>query len=532
MDSFKKVDTDTWYITNRKENNPMSVEQNLEQILSARYGKDVRQSIHDAIYDINEVAKDAEYHASTAPTSAQAYANAALAAEQAAQQAKQDAEAAAEQAMSGTPTGYDQVVAEVRSLKTNENVVLAEAGTFAGRVLLDKMYGMSVQNGTPTPSVPVAIKSAKANFDNRGKNLNNYPYKTDSSSGGGVYYTAKSDGSVDIYTDGASTVEHVYVLHSRYEVDANPCILKNGSYKATLIVSDPNANVKAMLYRTDLNNTGERYFTLNNGDTKTLTLNGDYYSSNEVRLQVVFDIPAGTNIPNTINAKILITVADADQTFEPYQGQSITTDLTLRAIEVKSSADYNLVKDGKYYIADTLEKIDGGYQIRRRIKVITLDGTESWSKAVSDKHYYIPLLQRGIPASLYINDTSCFSEYFVRNNNLLLGWGNAYISYSNINLCNYDDSMSSVANLKTWLSENTPNMWYALETPTIESISNADAKKLLSLKSYDKATYVAQTENTEGIMVLEYGTTNFATKALSGYVEAEQNSIRLSDLES
>ena len=524
MALYKKVDMDTWYTTNRKESNPMSVEQNLEQILSARYGKDVRQSIHDAIYDINEVAKDAEYHASTAPTSAQAYANAALAAEQAAQQAKQAAEDAAEQAMSGTPSGYDQVVAEVRSLETNEDTVLAEVGTFVGRVLLDKMYGMSIQDGTPTPSSPIGIKSAKANFDNRGKNLNNYPYKTDSSSSGGVYCTAKSDGSVDIYTDGASTAELVYILHSRYEVDANPCILKNGSYKATLIVSDPNANVKAMFYRMGLDGTGERYFTLNNGDTKTLTLNGDYYSSNEVRLQVMLDIPVGINIPNTINAKILITVADADQTFEAYQGQSVTTDLVLRAIEVTSSDAYNLVKDGKYYVADTLEKIDGGYQIIRRCNTIDL-GDLTYSYDPTDAVFYTILSGIGNKNGL----CSGYSQSAGTTGSAMTN--NTFLTRKDLNrLYIKNTSYTDYNAIKTALSGTT--FVYILATPSTETVSNANAKKLLSLKTYDEATYVAQTEDTEGVMVLKYGSTELSNMAVTGYVEGEQNNIRLSDLES
>ena len=57
----------------------MSIVEDLEKILTSRYGKDVRQSIHDAISDINDIAEDAQSIASTAQDSAASSATAASA---------------------------------------------------------------------------------------------------------------------------------------------------------------------------------------------------------------------------------------------------------------------------------------------------------------------------------------------------------------------------------------------------------------------------------------------------------------------
>ena len=52
-----------------------NIDQDLRRIMQARYGRDVRQSIHDAIYDINEVADEAESVAITSQASAKANAD-------------------------------------------------------------------------------------------------------------------------------------------------------------------------------------------------------------------------------------------------------------------------------------------------------------------------------------------------------------------------------------------------------------------------------------------------------------------------
>lgn len=502
----------------------MSVEQNLEQILSARYGKDVRQSIHDAIYDINEVAKDAEYHASTAPTSAQAYANAALAAEQAAQQAKQDAEAAAEQAMSGTPSGYDQVVAEVRSLETNEDTVLAQAGTFVGRVLLEKMYGMSIQDGTPTPSVPVAIKSAKANFNNCGKNL--VPNNATSETYGNVTITVNYDKSIRL--NGETTAEYTIDL---FNDSSHPIKLNEAC-----ILTDGGGCTSNMLLVATINSVNYQC----NGSNHSVNLP----SGNLTRLKIYYNNTY--NADRTVYPMIRLATV-SDDTYEPYQGQSVTTDLVLRAIEVTSSDAYNLVKDGKYYIADTLEKIDGGYQITRRCDVVTLDGTENMTWVAEAERDGSKILYAPIASFSKFNNKepkvvssnkiapAISNRYTAQSGNTLaqtatIGFG-FYIATNNY-LSFRTPGITTSSDFKTWLTSNNVDIVYVRATPTTEFISTSDAKKLLSLKSYDEATYVAQTEDTEGVMVLKYGSTELSNMAVTGYVEGEQNSIRLSDLES
>ena len=71
-----------------------NIEQDLQAIMEARYGKDVRQSIHDAIYDINEVNEANISTVQTIADTAQGYANTALQAKTDAQTAQTGAETA------------------------------------------------------------------------------------------------------------------------------------------------------------------------------------------------------------------------------------------------------------------------------------------------------------------------------------------------------------------------------------------------------------------------------------------------------
>lgn len=525
----------------------MSVEQDLQQIMSARYGKDVRQSIHDAIYDINEVAKRAEYDASTAPESARAYAEAALASLQAAEDAQQAAEDAAAEAMSGTPAGYADVVADVYSLKENTGTYLANSKSNIGRVLLDKMYGMSLQNGTPTPSVPVEIKSAKANFRNCSKNLIPYPFYTASGTvDNGITFTYDLSGVVTLngtpsnanakflgymWSNSILKAGKTYIFSFEIEGFAN---FANG---ASIYISINGTDIVAIRNKT-ANGYYEASFTATQSQAESTSMQMGLYISG-----------ATTQTLNNAKIKTMLRLSDnADSSYKEPIMQNVATDLVLRAIEVTSTDNYNLVKDGKYYVADTLEKIDGGYQITRRIGDLVLNGSEGITWGIGSNGGEISCYKlasavfgAALPkSSATQNDKAplLLTRYKVESFNHMnanpdLGCVALYyaISLASDTILFKTSGITTSSGFNTWLQSNNVELVYVLAAPTVETVTDANAIKLLSLKSYDEATYIAQTEDTEGVMVLEYGSTNFATKALSGYVEAESNSIRIGLLE-
>lgn len=96
-----------------------NIEQDLQAIMDARYGKDVRQSIHDAISDINDVNEANISTVQTIADTAQGYANDALQAKTDAQTAQTGAETAqthAETAEDGAEHFYQETLAIAQTL--------------------------------------------------------------------------------------------------------------------------------------------------------------------------------------------------------------------------------------------------------------------------------------------------------------------------------------------------------------------------------------------------------------------------------
>ena len=514
----------------------MGIEQYLQQILTARYGKDVRQSIHDSIYEINEVAKKAEYDASTAPESAKAYAQAALASEQAAEDYKTAAEQAAEQAMSGTPEGYADLVAKVNSIyrqtATSYNIV----GTSEGSALAHTIYGMSVQDGTPTPSVPVDIVSAEANFKCRGKNLLNSVF-TQSTSINGVSITVNPDKSFTL-NGTASTNTFINLTTGQTPAEDNWAKLDKGKYMMT---GQP---------------TGTLWLSLQiNSTTGTVFHSGDEIeiTNDDTPYKIYLYIPSGSTFNNVVYKPMLTLDLDATyDDYEPYKETKVTTDLTLRAIEVTSSDDYTYERDGKYYIADTIDwSEDRGYQITRRIKREVFDGSEDevinlWNNTTGSTQRRFAIKLLSFPK--FITNAIGIVERWQGIANYLqkapsrssMNYEFGYYAFqcitpdSDYRFSVYDymtsPRFSSVTEIKTWLASNNLVVDYVLATPTTESITSEQAQALLSLKTYDEATSISATGDIEPSVDLEYSKDRNTALALTGHNLAHKNALKLNDI--
>ena len=423
--------------------------------------------------------------------------------------------------------------ASVTQIQEITDTVLADE-TFPGSCLLNTHYGMSAQNGTPTPSSPVAIENAKANYRDCGKNLNAYPYYQTTKTENGVTFTDNGDGTITVSTVGTgATAGTSFQCHNRLNTEANELRLKNGSYVLSGCPSGGSTQTYCLLANRTYNNANNN-LAADIGNGATAVLNGDDYGEDGVNLGIIIQISKDTIITTPITFKPMLRLATVeDATYEPYNGEEISTNLTLRAIEVTSSDDYNLVKDEKYYIADTLDKIDGGYQITRRVQALTVDGSENWkyNQESGKQRFGLRLLTLGYANNKYVR--RCISDHFVNDISGNIGtWGSFRIGAGAddyIIVTNNDLAIASLAEFKTWLGNNNTKFMYCLDTPTTENVSAENAKKLLSIKSHSISTYISQTEDTEGVMVIEYPTSELTSKALTGYVKAEKNGILLDE---
>lgn len=502
----------------------MSITSDLEQILSARYGKDVRQAIHDSIEEGYNIAVQAQGIAETSQESAEAYAQAALASERAAEDYKTAAEQAAQQAMSGTPEGYADLVAKVNSIyrqtATSYNVV----GTSEGSALAHTIYGMSVQDGTPTPDSPVEIQSAKADFKCVGKNINSYPYfQTSPATSNGITFTVKDDGT--IIANGTATADAYYTLHARGN-ELNQLLLPFGRYKGS---GCPNLSGVSIRYGLTRNGEGV-VLGEDRGNGVVFTINsGDDNFTDKVRMNMLIRIASGTTVTN-LAFKPMLTLADVtNQTYEPYKATEVTTDLTLRAIEVASTDDYTYERDGKYYIADTVDwSEDEGYQITRRIgHGILSDFITEWSASTANT-FMCALGKSFVGSSRSAIALNKYHNVYTKQPSELVD-GDAKYWVSNTNQWGFKNSnYSNIQEART--GEANTIVDYILDTPTTEPITSAQAQALLSLKTYDEATSISATGDIEPSLDLEYSKDRNTALALTGHNLAHKNALKLNDI--
>lgn len=159
----------------------------LKQILSARYGKDVRQSIHDGIKELDEVARTAQGSATLSAQTAIEKANEALTASQAAIESAQQAKAYSDnaQAVAGVQVATQDNAGLVKGgenhigldgtlelvVKTTETSM---PNSRKGRLAVDEIGGVCVQDNIPSSDYPQEIKkSVVSEIRTHGKNFLN-----------------------------------------------------------------------------------------------------------------------------------------------------------------------------------------------------------------------------------------------------------------------------------------------------------------------------------------------------------------------
>lgn len=422
--------------------------------------------------------------------------------------------------------------------KEHTGTYLAEVGTSEGSALAHTIYGMSVQNGTPTPSVPVEIESAKADFRCTGKNLIPYPPYNDGNSktSNGITFTVNSDGTVT--ANGTSTAQATYNFIIRLPSGVHKKF-PNGRYHASGCPSGGKGNTYRIFFNHTVNGEASDYLE-DRGNGGTFTVNGDDFYDDGALIGVQIYISSGYTANNLV-FKPMITLADVDDSdyehYEPYQHKDVTTDLTLRAIEVASTDDYNLVRDGKYYIADTVDwSEDRGYQITRRVGSLDKSKlSDTFHSTVNDRTGAVcyrwtvnydrqPKIQRryailGCCSHFKVGVTNADSDadsLYPEFRQL------GYMAISTINPCIYcmlPDTITSVADAQTWLDSADLIIDYTCE-PYTEPITSEQAQALLSLKTYDEASYISSTGSVEPSVDLEYAKSEMGAKALTGHNEA------------
>ena len=214
--------------------------------------------------------------------------------------------------------------------------------------------------------------------------------------------------------------------------------------------------------------------------------------------------------------------------YEPYQESVVTpTGFKLNAIG---------------NVKDRLFKKDGLWQVERKLKEEILNGTETWFKHNTYNLYYC---ENSNIAKTYIVGGNgrtyglCKEYPYETNNNLLTSIKGIFTMYSpdatmNMRFCFAPFESENVTTLDGWkarLQSNPVTVMYELATPTYEVLPLADQVALNSLLTFDGITYLDIESVLEPQFTLEYGISKNGGYTLQALNTAEANHARITAME-
>lgn len=221
----------------------------LSKIMSARYGKDVRQSIHDGIKELDEVARTAQGSATLSAQTAIDKANEALAASQEAIESAKQAKAYSDnaQAVAGVTVATKDTAGLVKGGEnhialdgTLELIVRTTEASMPnsrkGRVKLDEIGGVCVQDNIPTPDYPQEIRAVK------GKNLLDCRGLTEQTVNGVTFTPVYDDNGNLLYVEanGTASGTATYILNDDFNIPNGEYTLSSGATLGNVYVNRHN----------------------------------------------------------------------------------------------------------------------------------------------------------------------------------------------------------------------------------------------------------------------------------------------------
>lgn len=380
---------------------------------------------------------------------------------------------------------------------TGEHIAVGDS---SGHLLDNlKIYGKSVQNGTPTPDNPVPIVSTgdkgRVNISIHGKQLFDAS-KLPTKSAGGATVTNNGDGSFTI--SGSGKLTNHFQLHYQYTHEETIKILKAGDlHVIQQVATTPYFEITL---RSDL---GNKY--IRNGTTQ---LTDELLNHASTYLDLIFYAEANDKTiikPGTIKPMLY---QDGDGTWEPFkplQSLSIPTANGLLGIPTESGGNYTDQK-GQQWICDSIDLGRGKYV--HRVKKLVLNGTENF---IFDKindygiaNFFIKLpikskARKSFCSHLPNKDTS-IAETKDEGFTIVINEG-IFLRFNSTRI-------NTVEALKAWLKENPVTIIY-MNKPSNESDIPAEVfeayKKLYSnypstvIQNYSgtdmELSYVADTKN-------------------------------------
>lgn len=364
---------------------------------------------------------------------------------------------------------------------------------------------------SPNPDYPQEIESVVVSqIKSHGKNKLKNTATT----------TSKNGGTFTVNTDGSVTVNGTFTADTHLIVGnfSTALTLQNGNY----ILSGCPSGGSNSTYRLQFwNYAGTDASARDHGSGVEVEFSNEEGTGG---YNIAIYVTSGTTV-NNLTFYPMIRKADVtDATYEPYQESTIdlSSPITLRGIgDVK---DYIDVERGK---------------VVRHFTEVVLDGSEYWATAssVSGTFFWSDTIVTDMAnKSTTVGNLMCDKLTVGTLNEVAQGaLGNAIgvaeASYGK-RVILFIEGLSTVAELKTWLSENNVTFVYELATQIEEDLPTADQIALRQLQSFDTVTYISSDSEIEPSWDLEYGSSKVGGYTLEALNIAEANEINISAMQS
>lgn len=355
-----------------------------------------------------------------------------------------------------------------------------------------RLYGKSVQDGTPTPESPVEIESAGDGGDIelriKGAQLLQLEEKEGTSQASSCNYKITSDGQISItrIPDTPLTYDGFFIIGYGFSGSNSNFYLPAGNYRLSGVPDD----ISLYGYKT-----GDTASSMVFSGTSTTTLEEN---TNFVSLSIRWQASATFD---SLFFWPMLNYGDKALPFEPYKSQTLTypTPNSLPGLPVDSGGNYTDAK-GQQWVCDEVDFGRGKYV--QRVKKITLTGDMSWhdnipwnEEAPDVFHYYVNLTNKKVDTQDGANNLLCPTfECKTDQGNSLIDTECIYSNYTGLAAYVFlNKSRASTPDLegfKGWINQNHPVIYYILQNPIETDLSPEQLAAYAALTTYKPNTTV------------------------------------------
>lgn len=321
-----------------------------------------------------------------------------------------------------------------------------------------RIFGKTIQNGTPTPEAPVPLESVgdsgSVGVTVAGKNLIPYPYQITTETISGITFTDNGDGTVTANgtaTENASFKAHVWsetlLPEGEYVLSGCPAGGGYGTYRINIALKNA--------YNDNMIDTAEVGLGLNIKLSKTAT-----------KLYLTLMVNAGQTVNNLVFHPMLES-GNISTAYEPHrEGQYLTvqTPNNLPGIPVTSGGNYT-DENGQQWICDEVDFARGKYV--QAVCQLTFDGSddELWAFVASNDNGISTFsISPGVGHKLEVGLSNYAQLQKAVNSNTVAN-GGFRPNGTYIYLYTETSKLSTVEELRSRLAETNMVVYVALNEP-------------------------------------------------------------------